>query len=121
VLRLHLVGRVAAEADGTPLPVPSADRVRALVGWLGLHPGVQSRGRVAAALWPDADEAQARARLRTTVWALRQSWGGASDQVLAGARDTLGFAEPLWVDATDESGQEVSDGELLPGVDDEWA
>ena len=105
VLRLHLVGRVAAEADGTPLPVPSGDRVRALVGWLGLHPGLQSRGRVAAALWPDADEAQARARLRTTVWALRQAWGDAADPALGGARDTLGFAEPLWVDATDDEAE----------------
>src|SRR5690349_14510136 len=79
VLRLHLVGQVAAEADGTPLPMPTGDRARALVGWLGLHPGLQARGRVAAALWPDADEAQARARLRTAVWALRQAWGDAAD------------------------------------------
>ena len=121
MLRLHLVGRVAAEADGTPLPVPTGDRVRALVGWLGLHPGLQSRGRVAAALWPDADEAQARARLRTTVWALRQVWGDAADRALTGARDTLGFAEPVWVDATDDEGEAVPDGELLPGIDDEWA
>jgi DNA-binding SARP family transcriptional activator/tetratricopeptide (TPR) repeat protein len=121
VFRLYLVGRVAAEADGTPLPVPSGDRVRALVGWLGLHPGLQSRGRVAAALWPDADEAQARARLRTTVWTLRQAWGDAAELALTGARDTLGFAEPFWVDASDDETAAVSDGELLPGIDDEWA
>ena len=121
MLRLHLVGRVAAEADRTPLSVPTGDRVRALVGWLGLHPGLQPRGRVAAALWPDADEAQARARLRTTVWALRQAWGDAADPALAGARDTLGFAEPVWVDATDEGAEALPEGELLPGIDDEWA
>ena len=121
MLRLYLVGRVAAEAEGTPLPVPTGDRVRALVGWLGLHPGLQPRGRVAAALWPDADETQARARLRTTVWALRQAWGDAADRALTGARDTLGFAEPVWVDATDDAAEAVPDGELLPGIDDEWA
>jgi DNA-binding SARP family transcriptional activator len=121
VLRLHLVGRVAAEAEGTPLSVPTGDRARALVGWLGLHPGLQARGRIAAALWPEADEAQARARLRTTVWALRQAWGHTADRVLAGGRDTLGFAEPLWVDATDEASEALMDGELLPGLEDEWA
>ena len=81
---------------------------------------MQPRGLVARALWPDADEAQARARLRTTVWALRQAWGEPADRLLAGARDTLGFAEPVWVDATGD-GEPLLEGGLLPGLDDEWA
>jgi DNA-binding SARP family transcriptional activator/tetratricopeptide (TPR) repeat protein len=76
---------------------------------------------VARALWPDADEPQARARLRTTVWALRQAWGEPGDRLLAGARDTIGFAEPVWVDATTDGGEALPEGELLPGLDDEWA
>ena len=121
MLRLFLVGRVAAEVDGTALPEPTGNRARALVGWLGLHPGLQPRGRVAAALWPDAEETQARARLRTTVWALRQAWGDAADRVLVGARDTVGFSEPVWVDVRDDRDESLTTGELLPGIDDEWA
>jgi DNA-binding SARP family transcriptional activator/tetratricopeptide (TPR) repeat protein len=121
VLRLFLVGRVAVEVDGTPLPEPAADRARALVGWLGLHSGLQPRARVAAALWPDADQTQARARLRTTVWALRQAWGDAADRVLGGGRDTIGISGPVWVDARDAADPALPDGELLPGIDDEWA
>jgi DNA-binding SARP family transcriptional activator len=123
VLRLFLVGRVAAEYADEPLRMPSSERARALIGWLGLHPGLHPRQTVATSLWPDADEEQVRARLRTTVWALRQAWGSAGD-VLVGTRDSLGFLrEALTVDAYADPGPglPLPDGELLPGLADEWA
>ena len=51
-----------------------------------LHPGAQSAGRSAAALWPDVPRRSARASLRTAVWALRQAWGDAADRVVIDPR-----------------------------------
>ncbi|GAA4360942.1 ATP-binding protein [Angustibacter luteus] len=129
MLRVWLVGRVAVELDGAALDLPTSERARALVGWLALHPGAHPRSQVAAQLWPDVPEASARASLRTAVWALRRSWGEVTDDVVEGSRTTIGLRRPgLWVDALDglddESGLtsgEWLSGELLPGVDDEWA
>jgi DNA-binding SARP family transcriptional activator len=123
VLRLFLVGRLAASYDDEPLPVPPAERVRAMIGWLGLHPGVSPRSTVAAALWPDADEDQIRARLRTAVWTLRRAWEPAVS-VLIASRDGLGFAaDKLVTDALapPDAGSPLPEGLLLPGIEDDWA
>lgn len=118
VLRLWLCGRVAGELDGVPLTVPTGDRVRALIGWLALHPGTHPRAEPAARLWPDAPGASARANLRTALWSIRHAWGRAADQVLAGSRSEVGFSGDLWVDALAAPQDDL--GELLPGIDDEW-
>ena len=122
VLRLFLVGRLAATSDDEPLIIPTGERVQALIGWLGLNPGPHPRSVVAAALWPEADVELVRARLRTAVWTLRQAWGPAGS-VLITARDVLGFAGDLIVDAltVPAPGAPLPDGELLPDVADAWA
>jgi DNA-binding SARP family transcriptional activator len=120
MLRLWLCGRVAGECDGVPLGMPTSDRSLALIGWLALHPGLHPRAGVAARLWPDTADVSARANLRTAVWNVRQAWGPAADAVLDGSRNTIGFrGEQLWVDAVDAL--PLEDGELLPGIDDDWA
>jgi DNA-binding SARP family transcriptional activator/tetratricopeptide (TPR) repeat protein len=126
MLRLWLRGRLAGEFDGVPLPMPTGDRVRALIGWLALHPGPHPRSYLAAQLWPDVPEASARASLRTAIWSVRQAWGAAAEQVIDGSRNSIGLrSDQLWVDAltgTPAEGDIVIDaGELLPGVDDDWA
>ncbi|WP_426565166.1 ATP-binding protein [Angustibacter sp. McL0619] len=124
MLRVWLCGRVGVELDGQALELPTSERARALLGWLALHPGAHPRSQVAAQLWPDVPEASARASLRTAVWSLRKSWGPWTDDVLVGSRTTIGLRpQDLWLDAAatlDEDGDPPS-GDLLPGVDDEWA
>jgi DNA-binding SARP family transcriptional activator/tetratricopeptide (TPR) repeat protein len=120
VLRLWLCGRLAGDRDGEPLAMPAADRARALIGWLALNPGQHPRAVVAARLWPEVPEDSARASLRTAVWSLRQSWGSAAADVLEASRTGLGWRDgQVWVDALADPLEH--DGELLPGVHDDWA
>lgn len=125
MLRLWLCGRFAAEFDGEPLSMPASDRVRALIGWLALHPGPHSRAYLAARLWPDVPDASARASLRTAIWSVRQAWGAAADQVLDGSRNSIGLrSDQLWVDAlavAADMAAGIDIGELLAGIDDDWA
>jgi DNA-binding SARP family transcriptional activator/tetratricopeptide (TPR) repeat protein len=118
MLRLRLLGALTGEADGRPIAMPSSERARALVGWLALHRGTHPRTKVAGRLWPDVPDVSARASLRTAVWAIRQAWGPAAD-VLVASRLEIGMPAGVWVDALDADA--ATDGELLPGVDDEWA
>jgi DNA-binding SARP family transcriptional activator/tetratricopeptide (TPR) repeat protein len=131
MLRVWLCGRLAGEFQGEPLAMPTGDRARALIGRLALHPAAQPRAELAARLWPDVPEASARASLRTAIWSIRQCWGPAADLLLDVSRTAIGLrAELVWVDAlagpAGQGGLEGSgaadwiDGELLPGVDDDW-
>jgi DNA-binding SARP family transcriptional activator/tetratricopeptide (TPR) repeat protein len=120
VLRLWLCGRLAGELDGEPVSMPSSERAQALIGWLALHPGPRPRADVATRLWPETSEA--RANLRTAIWAVRRAWGGAA-VYLDGQRNLIGLTQSgVWVDATADPpvGVPLPDGELLPGLDDEW-
>src|SRR4051812_11449659 len=119
MLRLRLLGVLTAEIDGRPVTMPSSERARALIGWMALHPGCHPRSTVAARLWPDAPTAGARASLRTAVWNIRQAWGPAADVIVA-SRLEIGIpAGRMWVDVLDAA--PAGDGDLLPGVEDEWA
>ena len=120
MLRLWLCGRLAGEWNGTSLSMPTSERARALIGWLALHPGPHPRADVAVRLWPDS--AQARANLRTAIWAVRSAWGMAAD-LLDGRRTMIGVpGVGVWVDVSADPGpdQPLPDGELLPGIDDDW-
>jgi DNA-binding SARP family transcriptional activator/tetratricopeptide (TPR) repeat protein len=120
MLRLRMLGALTAEIDGRPLTMPSSERARALIGWLAVHRGNHPRSVVAARLWPDAPEASARASLRTAVWAVRQAWGPAAEMVMS-SRLEIGLpAADVWVDAFDGD-IAGDDGDLLRGVDDDWA
>jgi DNA-binding SARP family transcriptional activator/tetratricopeptide (TPR) repeat protein len=119
MLRLWICGRVAAEFGGDPLALPTGERARALIGWLALNPGPTPRAELAARLWPDVTDASARASLRTAIWSIRQCWGPAGEALLQVSRSTIGLRDGLvWVDAREDP--TGSDGELLPGIDDDW-
>ena len=128
MLRVRLLGEVGLEADGAAIDPPAGRPARALLAWLALHPGRHARADVAAALWPDVLDRSARASLRTALSALRQSLGTAAGAVaadretveLAARVDALEFAS-LVENGRHEEALALGDGELLAGVQDEWA
>lgn len=131
MLRIRLVGGVAVEVDGRPIPRPASRRAWALLAWLALHPGLHSRAGVAAKLWPDVVDSSARQSMRSALWSLRQVLDEAGVDLLVSTRDRVGLNADAEVDvlrfAADLSAGrrgeavEIGEGDLLAGVDDEWA
>lgn len=126
MLRVRLVGEVAAEVDGAARPLPPG-RPLSLLGWLALNPGAHPRAEVAPRFWPDVLDESARASLRSALWTLRRSLG---DEALVATRDRVGLARDAWVDVLEadrlrnegrwDDALALCDGALLPGVEDEW-
>jgi DNA-binding SARP family transcriptional activator len=133
MLRVALIGELAAEGDGRAIAPPASRRAWGLLGFLALHPGLHARSSVAARFWPDVLDASARQSMRSALWALRRALGPACDGVLAGTRDRVGLlpGPGLWVDheafgalvAHDRLEEAVAlcRGELLAGLEDPWA
>src|SRR4051794_9895405 len=131
MLRVRVLGGVSARAGGRLVPEPASRRALALLGWLALHPGLHSRADVAARLWPDVVDASARQSMRSALWSLRQSLSGVDPDALVATRDRVGLrtdtaVDALMFDALVAAGRfaqavELATGELLAGVDDEWA
>lgn len=71
-LDLHVFGVPAVVRQGHEVPL-SLKRAFALLAYLAFHPGPVPRAHLATLLWPDADEAQARTRLRRLVYTLEES------------------------------------------------
>jgi DNA-binding SARP family transcriptional activator/tetratricopeptide (TPR) repeat protein len=131
VLRIRLVGGVSVEIDGRTVPAPASRRAWALLGWLALHPEPHSRADVAAALWPDVVDSSARQSMRSALWSLRQALDEAGVELLVSSRDRIGLDPDVDVDihgfdeavAAGELAEavQIGDGDLLAGIDDEWA
>jgi DNA-binding SARP family transcriptional activator len=106
---------------------PSGQR---LVAYLAIHGHPVRRSSVAAAIWPDVDEARARANLRSTTCRV-----GVLTSVVEATTASMTIAADVLVDV-DELQRQVSaarsgaerptgppagfDLELLPGWEDEW-
>src|SRR4051812_30945721 len=122
---------MTADVDGREIPEPTSRRAWALLGWLALHPGLHSRADVAARLWPDVVDASARQSMRSALWSLRQALDAVAPDALVTTRDRVGLSDGVEVDlrrfdellADGHEAQAVSlaAGELLAGIDDEWA
>jgi DNA-binding SARP family transcriptional activator len=83
-----LGGFEACPASGAPLRLPK--KAQALLAYLGLRLGQgQSRDKLAALLWGDKDDAQARDGLRHALAALRRALGGQSSRILQVEGQTL--------------------------------
>ncbi len=111
-LDLSLFGPFRAQLDGTEIDLPSR-RGRAILAMLALSgAGAVARDRLAATLWPDRSEEQARASLRQELSSLRRALGTSADIVTADATTVR-----LDKAALSSGLGEAADGEFLEGLD----
>lgn len=82
---LQVFGVPVLVKQGRAVPL-ALKRGFALLAYLAFHPGRVPRAHLATLLWPEADEAQARTRLRRLVYTLEDALGG---KVLATDQDSL--------------------------------
>lgn len=129
MLRAHVLGRLEVEVDGTTVRSRASLRPWALFGCLAITPGTVSRSELAARFWPESFDTTGRASLRSALWALRRELGDwlITDEDRIGLRD----GPAVWIDlrefdraARDGAPQraaELARGDLLEGLDDDWA
>jgi DNA-binding SARP family transcriptional activator/tetratricopeptide (TPR) repeat protein len=131
MLEIQVIGELEVRLAGAKAELPAGRRVRALLGWLVVHPGRHPRSRLAGQFWPDVLEASARASLRSAIWALRSALGPDFGSCLATDRDTVSLAaDSLWVDLREvrrliAQGQsaaalDLCRSDLLQELDDDW-
>ena len=115
---MRLLGDIAAERDGEPVPLSGPHR--RLLAFLALHPGSHERDALAARIWPDLPTA--RANLRTAVWGLRRALGVDAVETTRTSVALAGAVRDL-----DEIGPLIAGGDLSPldatpcvGLDDDW-
>ena len=141
MLHVSLLGEQAITEDGISVQARSS-RAVALVAFLAAHAGApQSRQRIAGMFWPESTDAQALTNLRRELHHLRQILGEESSLVVTSRdlcwRDTdtcrvdlrvFTTARSAALAAGDDAGVlvhaaaavECYQGDLLPGVYDEW-
>lgn len=129
-LRIRALGALEAEIAGAAVRLPPGRRVRGLLAWLALHPGLHPRSRLAGWLWPDVPDDRARASLRSALWSLRGALGPAGCRHLIADRQSVGLRD-VSVDVADfrrlaDAGRlreavELCRGELLYEFDADWA
>lgn len=90
-LRLALLGDWRFERDGVPVSLLHRDRQ--LVALLALH-GSRQRSFVAGVLWPEVDEARARASLRQVIARVRRQL----PQALVAVGDSIALSTEVDVD-----------------------
>jgi WD40 repeat protein/DNA-binding SARP family transcriptional activator/ABC-type Fe3+/spermidine/putrescine transport system ATPase subunit len=141
VLELRLLGQFEVRVDDALVALPSRP-AQSLLAYLVLTAGTpHRRERLAALLWPDAEENNARSYLRHALWRTRKAVeaGLPEDAQYLLADDlTVAFnsSSSYWLDVAmlDElshdgaastqrllTGLGLYRGELLPGFFDEWA
>ena len=134
MLEIRVLGGLSAIAEGEPVELPPSARARALLAWLAVHPGAHPRGALAGRLRPDALDESARKSLRQAAWALRGALGPGADAWLVSEREFLGLSSDpslVRVDLAEfrrlvaagrlADALALADGDLLAGLDEEWA
>lgn len=129
---LHLLGGFDLTIDGRTFHLPRAEQ--RVLACLALGDRAQPRSRLAGRLWPDAAETRAMARLRTSLWRLRQP----GRLLIDGTSDTVRLSEDVVVDVQELTAlvhrfldapidadappltELAGAGELLPEWEDEW-
>jgi DNA-binding SARP family transcriptional activator len=132
MVRLHLLGDLRMEVDGSDAVLTSLSRkARLLLAILAVERRVHGRSELAGRLWPDVREDSARVSLRTALSQVRAALGPAASRVLRGERDGgVVLAADVATDLEDidrllqNRDAEVALGrcsaELLPGLDEDW-
>jgi DNA-binding SARP family transcriptional activator len=128
MLRAHLLGELEVELDGAVIDSPPSQRPWTVFAYIALSPRPVPRAELAARFWPDVLDQSARASLRSALWALRRALG--ERLVVDGERVGLSDPKGLWIDVREfellvaekpAEALELCRGELLEGVEDEWA
>lgn len=93
---LYLFGSWRLERGGESLHLPTR-KAESLLAYLELHPGAHAREKLAALLWGDVGDEQARGSLRKALTHLRAVLG---DEALFADRQSIQLdpAYPLWCD-----------------------
>lgn len=94
-VNLALLGGFRLQTDsGEPVPL-STKKAGALLAYLALHPGqAQARPKLAALLWGDRSEVQARDSLRQALSLVRKALSQVDSRALTAHEDTISF-EPM--------------------------
>jgi len=128
---VHLLGAFRVERGTKTIRFP-ARKVESLFAFLVLHPETHTREKLAALLWGDSTDEQARHSLRTALATIRKELG---DEILIADRETVQLdpSFPIWIDAKEierlrdsMSNLSVSQSlislysDLLPDFFDDW-
>lgn len=90
-LDLQLLGGLRARLDGTEIQFPTK-KSEALLAYLALPPGqFHPREKLAALLWSESGEEQARQSLRQTLFTLRKALNVSDEIVVASESDRIGL------------------------------
>ena len=128
MLHVRLLGTLEVESDGAAIDAPPSQRPWAVFAYLALARRPVSRSELASRFWPDVLDQSARASLRSAIWALRRQLG----ESLVVDRERVGLRDAdLWIDvqeferlaaeAAPREALALCRGELLDGIEDEWA
>ncbi|MCX7382701.1 MAG: BTAD domain-containing putative transcriptional regulator [Alphaproteobacteria bacterium] len=127
LVRLRLIGQMAAWTLTSESVLPTGRKTRALLAILALSlPRSVLRGRLAEMLWSRRPEEQARASLRQEIHRLLEALEPVGGQILAISRDHLSLRPgTVWVDVEEvlraSTGQpsalSLLDAELLEDLD----
>ncbi len=97
--RLYLLGAFRIERAAQTIHLPTRKH-ESLLAYLALHPEAHPREKIAALLWGDVSDEQARLSLRVALSTLRKELG---EDFLLTDRETIQLNPdfPIWVDARD--------------------
>ncbi len=137
-LKVFLLGQFKLQANNQSFNLTSRP-AQSLLAYLVLHPGVEHRREtLAALLWPDTTDSNARSYLRQALWRIRKSFSSASlswvdyfqiNDICINFKLDSGYwldvdqlVNPVLELKEDDLVEIVSyfKGELLPGFYDEW-
>jgi predicted ATPase/DNA-binding SARP family transcriptional activator len=129
-ISVRVLGEITIGINGSSVALPASLRAVELLGWLATHPGPRPRSEIASSLWPDVPDSSARNSVRSALWSLRQAFKNHADTVLDTSRNRIGlknvsvdyrqFEELVDAGQLDDA-LGLAAGELLAGLDDEWA
>lgn len=110
-LKLALLGAPLITVGEMPVKTESR-RALAVLIYLAVAPGPQSRDTLATLFWPDQDQSRARSSLRHVLWLLKKA--GVADWLTL-ERETVGLRTGYWLDVAQFRAQ-IAAGELAAAV-----